>query len=117
MPMPGRASGLLVESHEGRPTKVEGTPSHPSSLGATEMYQQAAILSLYDPDRSQTVTYRGRPRPWGEALTVLRAALDKLRRKKGSGLRILTETVTSPTLAEQLEEFLKSFPEVQCVQY
>ena len=74
MPLAGVATGVLVESHEGRPTKIEGNPSHPASLGATDLLIQASILGLYDPDRSQAVTYRGRPRAWNEALSALRGA-------------------------------------------
>src|ERR671912_2529492 len=60
----GYAQPVLVESHMGRPTKIEGNPDHPASLGATDAMTQAEILSLYDPDRAQTVTYRGEVRPW-----------------------------------------------------
>ena len=74
MPLAGVATGVLVESHEGRPTKIEGNPSHPASLGATDLLIQASILGLYDPDRSQAVTYRGRPRAWNEALSAFRGA-------------------------------------------
>src|SRR5262245_62317728 len=75
MSIGGVATGLLVESHEGRPTKIEGNPLHPGSLGATDVFAQAAILGLYDPDRSQTLTHLGEIRPWSAFLGTIRAAL------------------------------------------
>jgi MoCo/4Fe-4S cofactor protein with predicted Tat translocation signal len=117
MALGGTAVGLLVESHEGRPTKVEGNPSHPASLGATDIYAQAAVLGLYDPDRSGSVTYLGRPRGWEAASLELRKALAGQRARKGSGLRVLTGAVASPTLADQLERMLKDYPEAQWIQY
>jgi molybdopterin-containing oxidoreductase family iron-sulfur binding subunit len=113
----GYATGLLVESHEGRPTKIEGNPGHPASLGATDAITQASVLNLYDPDRSKTVTFLGRPSSWNEALSRLRTQLEKLRENKGSGLRILTEAVCSPTMADQLQQFLQDFPEAKWYQY
>jgi molybdopterin-containing oxidoreductase family iron-sulfur binding subunit len=117
MPLVGSAIGLLVESHEGRPTKVEGNPEHPASLGATDVFAQASVLTLYDPDRSKNITYRGRPRAWSEALAALRGGLDQLRDGKGAGLRLLTETVTSPSLAGLITQLLKEFPEAHWVQW
>jgi Fe-S-cluster-containing dehydrogenase component/anaerobic selenocysteine-containing dehydrogenase len=113
----GAGVGVLVESHEGRPTKVEGNPDHPASRGASDLHSQAAILGLYDPDRSQSVTYRGRPRAWAEAIHALRIALDRLKDDKGKGLRILTGTVTSPSLAEVLARVEKDYPGAKWVQY
>ena len=107
----GYAQGLLVESHEGRPTKVEGNPNHPASLGATDAFAQSSVLTLYDPDRSQTVAYLGEISSWGEFLVELRRALAGLRNQQGAGLRMLTETVTSPTLADQLKQLLTDFPQ------
>jgi molybdopterin-containing oxidoreductase family iron-sulfur binding subunit len=106
----GYARGVLVESHEGRPTKVEGNPDHPISLGATDVFGQAHVLGLYDPDRSQTVKFYGEVRPWSAFREALRSALEPLRAAKGEGLRFLTGRVTSPTLAGQLEAILAELP-------
>ncbi|MGE0131149.1 MAG: TAT-variant-translocated molybdopterin oxidoreductase [Blastocatellales bacterium] len=113
MPLGGVASGLLVESHQGRPTKVEGNPDHPSSLGGTTVYEQASVLNLYDPDRSQTALNLGDPRTWGEFLNWFSQALDKLRAQQGAGLRILTETSTSPTLGDQMKRLQAEFPQAK----
>ncbi len=110
MSLGGSAIGLLVESHEGRPTKVEGNPDHPASLGATDAFAQASVLTLYDPDRSQVLTYLGDIRPWSALLGHVRVALDGLLGRRGAGLRILTETVCSPTLADQLGSLLGRSP-------
>src|SRR6266542_1723823 len=117
MTVGGFATGLLVESHLGRPTKVEGNPDHPASLGATDAFAQASVLTLYDPDRSQTLTHLGDIRPWSAFLAALRDALATQRAVQGAGLRILTETVTSPTLASQLQALLAEFPLAKWHQY
>ncbi len=109
----GYATGVLVESHLGRPTKVEGNPNHPASLGATDAYAQATPLDLYDPARSQTIVSGGRIRTWPEFQAALTARLDGLRAQEGAGLRFLTETVTSPTLADQLRAILTAFPQAR----
>jgi molybdopterin-containing oxidoreductase family iron-sulfur binding subunit len=101
MPFPGGAQPILVESHMGRPTKIEGNPEHPASRGATNAMVQAAVLGLYDPDRSQVVKHAGRIDSWPAFLGALRHALERLP-ADGTGLRILTETVISPTLASQI---------------
>ena len=117
MPLSGYAMGLLVESHEGRPTKIEGNPNHPASLGATDVFAQASILDLYDPDRSQTPLYLGEIRSWGDFLTDIRDAIRTQRDKQGASFRILTETITSPTLANQLQALLTDFPKARLHQY
>ena len=113
MTFAGGATGLLVESHAGRPTKVEGNPDHPASLGATDIFHQASVLTLYDPDRSQTVTHLGQTRTWTDALAAIREAVQKQRPRRGAGLRLLTETIVSPTLAGQIETLLKDLPEAK----
>src|SRR4051812_22607095 len=57
----GYAEGLLIETNEGRPVKVEGNPLHPASLGATSVQSQASVLQLWDPDRSQLPLRGGQP--------------------------------------------------------
>src|SRR4051794_32167664 len=103
MTVGGYATGVLVESHMGRPIKVEGNPDHPASLGATDAFAQASVLTLYDPDRSRSVRDRGQPSTW----TAVLEQLSKLRKdpEKGgaaAGVHVLTESITSPTLADQL---------------
>ncbi len=110
MTLSGRATGLVVESHEGRPTKIEGNPSHPASLGATDLYAQAALLDLYDPDRMQTLTHVGEILPWSAFIGAMRTVAMTQQASKGAGLRILTETITSPTLAAQMADILARFP-------
>jgi molybdopterin-containing oxidoreductase family iron-sulfur binding subunit len=117
MPLGGVATGWLVESHEGRPTKIEGNPLHPDSLGATDVFAQAAILGLYDPDRSQTLTNLGEIRPWSSFLGTMNAALTAQKPLKGAGLRILTESVSSPTLAAQIRDLLTRFPSAKWHQW
>ena len=117
MPLSGVATGLLVESHMGRPTKIEGNPQHPASLGAADALCQASVLSMYDPDRSQTLTHYGEISSWSTFLGDFRQVTADLKAKKGAGLRILTETVTSPSLAAQLRALLKEFPAAKWHQY
>ena len=123
----GVATPLLARSNEGRPTKVEGNPDHPNNRNAddpndrgssaTDPFAQASILGLYDPDRSQTVTFREEIRTWTTFLGEMRTALDEQRPRQGAGLRFLTETVTSPTLAAQLKDILAEFPQAKWHQY
>ena len=117
MPMSGYASGLLVESHEGRPTKVEGNPEHPINRGATDGFAQASILGLYDPDRSTSLTHLGEIKPWGQFLTAAKAAVEASRAQGGAGVRLLTGSVTSPTLGDQIRALTAEFPALRWHQW
>src|SRR5262245_391393 len=110
VPFGGVAVPALVESHEGHPTKVEGNPQHPTSLGGSNVFAQAAILDLYDPDRLQAVRYRSEVRGWGDFLTAIQGVLGTQKAKSGAGLRFLTETLTSPSIAEQITLIQQVFP-------
>jgi MoCo/4Fe-4S cofactor protein with predicted Tat translocation signal len=110
MTLGGVANGLLAESHEGRPTKIEGNPEHPATLGACDIFSQASVLQLYDPDRAQAVSYKGEIRGWGDFFGAFRGVLAAQKSKNGAGIRILTETVTSPTMAAQFRNIQKLYP-------
>jgi len=112
----GVATGILVESHMGRPTKIEGNPEHPGSLGGTDLFTQASILSLYDPDRSQTVMYEGRVSAWSDFAAAM-GDMRTLIASKGAGMRILTKTITSPTLGAQIKTLLAQYPGTKWHQY
>src|SRR5436309_114522 len=110
MPFGADAIGLLVESHEGRPTKIEGNPDHPSSLGATNVFAQASILDLYDPDRAQTATKAGEIQTWSQFLDAAQSLASTLRATRGEGLRILSGIINSPLLATDLQNLLTLYP-------
>jgi molybdopterin-containing oxidoreductase family iron-sulfur binding subunit len=113
MTLGGYASPLLVESHMGRPTKIEGNDKHPASLGGTDIFAQAHVLGLYDPDRSQSVVSMGDQRSWQSFITAIRGPLSAQKAVQGVGIRILTPTISSPTLADQLRNFLKIYPQAK----
>ncbi|HEX7021560.1 MAG TPA: TAT-variant-translocated molybdopterin oxidoreductase, partial [Trueperaceae bacterium] len=110
----GYARGVLVESHTGRPTKIEGNPDHPASLGATDIYTQAAILGMWDPDRSRTVTQQGKEQDWQSFVSALQGALGQ---GNGQGVYLLSEPVTSPTLGAQIRAFQDRYPQASWHQY
>ena len=122
----GIATPLLARSNEGRPTKLEGNPDHPNSRNAdpndrgssaTDIFSQASVLGLYDPDRSNVPLFREEARTWATFVGEIRTALDEQRPKQGAGIRFLTETITSPTLAAQLKGILTEFPQAKWHQY
>jgi MoCo/4Fe-4S cofactor protein with predicted Tat translocation signal len=113
MTLGGYASPLLVESHLGRPTKIEGNDQHPAALGGTDIFAQASILSMYDPDRSESVVSMGDQQSWQAFLTAIRGPLTAQKALQGAGIRILTPTISSPTLADQLRGLLKIYPQAK----
>ena len=114
----GQGIGLLVEQHMGRPTKIEGNPEHPASLGATDAMAQASILSMYDPDRSPAVMEAGHITTWSIFFgRVERFLYDGGKPKTNLRVRVLTETVCSPTLGAQIHELLERFPQARWHQY
>jgi len=109
----GYGTGVLVESHTGRPTKVEGNPDHPASRGATDVFAQASVLDLYDPDRAQAVKRLGRVTQWSKLADELGRALEAQKALGGAGLRLLTGAVSSPTLRGQIDALLAAHPQAR----
>ena len=113
----GFANGVIATSHEGRPTKIEGNPDHPVSLGATSVFLQAGVLDLYDPDRAPSVLRAGEPSDWAAFVSAMNAEMQAQQTKRGAGVRILTGSVTSPTLHAQLTALLAKFPSAKWQQW
>jgi MoCo/4Fe-4S cofactor protein with predicted Tat translocation signal len=113
MTLGGYANPILVESHLGRPTKIEGNDQHPASLGGTDIFAQASLLTMYDPDRSQSVVSMGDQRSWQSFINAIQHPLEAQKNLQGAGIRILTPTISSPTLADQLRNFLKIYPQAK----
>src|SRR4051812_6390625 len=109
----GYANPILVESHLGRPTKIEGNDKHYASLGGTDIFAQASILTMYDPDRSQSVVSMGDQRSYAAFLSAIRGPLSAQKALQGAGIRILTTTISSPTLADQIRNLLKVYPQAK----
>ena len=132
-PLFGAATPVLVRSNEGRPTKIEGNPDHPNNRptdfppedpirdprgsSATDIFTQASILSLYDPDRSPTLTYREDIRTWTAFVGEMRSILDEQRPNGGKGIRFLTESIISPTLGALMQELQTALPQSKWHQY
>jgi len=117
MPFGAYATPVLVESHEGRPTKIEGNPDHPAGLGGSDVFAQASVLDMYDPDRSQIIAYRGALSTWSDFTAAMKGPLNSQRAVQGSGLRILSRPIGSPTMASLMDAVQSAYPESKWVQY
>ncbi|HET7789043.1 MAG TPA: Fe-S-cluster-containing hydrogenase [Myxococcales bacterium] len=109
----GRATGVLVTANEGRPTKIEGNPEHPSSRGAVGALEQAELLRLYDPQRLKVVQFRNEPKAWRDFLQGTLARARILRDGKGAGLRFLMEPNSSPLVGHLRQRLLDAYPEAK----
>ena len=113
----GFSKGLLVESHEGRPTKIEGNPKHPQVLGKSDIFMQAELLQLYDPDRAQAVLHLGQISTWDAFNSAILTESVQWKSHQGEGVRILSPHITSPTLLHDIETFLHLYPKAQWHSY
>ena len=133
MPFMGYALGLLAKSSDGRPTKVEGNPEHPTSggtsqtangkptlkrRGATDVWAQASLLSMYDPERSQTIRKTGASSNWDTFAGELTAQVQRARREsQGADFALITETLTSPTQLSLIQDIQDILPEMRWISY
>ena len=113
----GRAVGLLVEAHEGRPTKIEGNPDHPQSFGGTSAIHQALVLGLYDPMRLRIPMNAGKATDWTTAVEAFKKHFEGLKANGGSGLMVLAESLPSPTLNSLREKFQGAYPQAKWLTY
>jgi MoCo/4Fe-4S cofactor protein with predicted Tat translocation signal len=117
MPFRRSAYGLIVESHEGRPTKIEGNPAHPSTIGASSSRIQASILGLYDPDRSQSVALKGERKTWNDFVAAWEPLSQAHAADGGASLAVISESFSSPTLARLVSELRNRYPRLQWATY
>jgi molybdopterin-containing oxidoreductase family iron-sulfur binding subunit len=117
MPFRRSAYGLIVESHEGRPTKIEGNPAHPSTLGASSSRVQASVLGLYDPDRSQSVALKGEKKSWNDFVAAWKELAKAHAADGGAGLAVLSESFSSPTRARLMADLTAKYPKAQWATY
>jgi MoCo/4Fe-4S cofactor protein with predicted Tat translocation signal len=117
MPFGRSAYGLIVESHEGRPTKIEGNPAHPSTAGASSSRVQGSVLGLYDPDRSQTPTLKGEKKTWKDFATAWEQIAQAHATDGGASLAVISESFSSPTLARLVSELRARYPRLQWATY
>ena len=113
----GYAEGVLIAHQMGRPIKVEGNPDHPASLGGASAITQASILELYDPRRSQTIVGNDQIDTWKRFITVMYDRRQRLLRRGGEGLRLLTGSFSSPSLAAQIAALQQQFPAMRWHQW
>src|SRR3954453_19927385 len=112
----GVTPGVLAKSREGRPIKLEGNPTHPGSLGAIDAVTQASLLNLYDPDRSRMVRRNNNPASYEQAVAEMRSAVARTVGESKS-VRILAETINSPTMGAVVTEFKRTYPNAELVQW
>jgi molybdopterin-containing oxidoreductase family iron-sulfur binding subunit len=113
----GYGRGVLATAIDGRPIKIEGNPRHPASLGATDVFAEATIMSLYDPDRSKAPRNEDDIVTWDAFAAAAHAQMDQERVRQGAGLRIVSGRITSPTLLRQIGDLLKQYPQARWVRY
>jgi molybdopterin-containing oxidoreductase family iron-sulfur binding subunit len=117
MELGGVSTGLVVTAYDGRPTKVEGNPEHPGSLGSVSALHLASILEMYDPDRSQTPLNKGATKSAEEFIGLAGGHFAEIRGNKGKGLTVLSEATSSPSVARMRQKMAQTMPLAKWYEY
>ncbi len=100
--------GMLVTVRDGRPLKMEGMPEHPLSKGGLNAIAQALPLGLYDSHRLKNPLMRGEKAEWNDVDDAIQKTLSSIK-DSGGAVRVVTPTITGPTLKASIDTFLKQF--------
>jgi MoCo/4Fe-4S cofactor protein with predicted Tat translocation signal len=106
----GYAQPVIATTYDSRPTKLDGNPDHPATLGKSDPFMQSAVFDLYDPERSKIPSRQGAPSTWDAFTAEISGLKANWRERQGEGLRILTGATTSPSLIRQMAELSRQFP-------
>ena len=117
LPLAGYGRGAMAIAYEGRPTKIEGSAKHPFSLGSTDVFAEAEVLSLYDPARLQTVMQGQTPSSWDGLEAALLPRLEQHKAQGGRGLTLLTGRITSPTELRLIKALQADYPAMSWRRY
>ncbi|MCC6426704.1 MAG: TAT-variant-translocated molybdopterin oxidoreductase [Phycisphaerales bacterium] len=118
----GGSEGILVETHEGRPTKIEGNPLHPGNQGKSSLWSQAHVMGLYDPDRLKFPMFRNASRgpveaTWEDFRAWTAPNLRNADADQGNGVAIIVDRKTSPTRDAMKAAVLAKWPRATWVSW
>ncbi|MGY4568527.1 MoCo/4Fe-4S cofactor protein with predicted Tat translocation signal [Bradyrhizobium sp. USDA 3256] len=113
----GYAQPVIATTYSGRPTKLDGNPDHPATQGRSDVFMQAAVLELYDPDRAQAPNRRGEPVTWSDVQHHIGLLRQQWTQSQGEGVALLLGHSTSPTLIRQIEALVREFPKAQIYEH
>ena len=113
MPFKNNVVGLVIENHDERPIKVFGNDNHPTSLGKSNVFSQASILDMYDPDRARGIKLDGKKVNWSEYIKYA----ESIYNSKGKGLAVLLQESSSPTMNALRKDFKKIYPNADWIVY
>ena len=113
MPFHGNLVGMVVENHEGRPTKIEGNDLHPASHGNTNAYHQATMLEMYDPDRSRFPRRKGEKASGQDFISFAQTFFADTDKR----VVVISEANSGITYNASKQTFLSNFPNAQWVSY